>query len=297
LLTTVGVTVDEILSVKPRKQVKHVDVAIVVNGAIGLIIEDKTVSKEHNDQLKRYLKPQVAAELRVSPDQLHGIYLKTGNEAGRDFPERWSPYMRADLLAAIGQGVETGSDIARDFIERLMRIETRTQAFLTNNFLRSPHDYLGVEGFYQWLEGAVSHLSAEWSDWGYVANASGGFLGFWTGTDEHRLQGLESFQLYLQFHGGDTVYARMSRWDGGRVEVAELRAACDLLGKLSNSPAVVWRKPTRHRAGASAYAAQALFDGDEHIAVYLASGVFDKVTTMARLRSLWDCLLRSDSAH
>ena len=138
LLDKVGVAADGIRSVRTNKQLSHVDVAIVVNEEVGLIIEDKTDTRDHDDQLEQYLKPTVAAQLDVAPDQLHGVYLKTGNEAGwRKLPARWDSYTRNDLLTAIGHGTESGSDIARDFIERLRRIDRDTEAFRSGDFLNS----------------------------------------------------------------------------------------------------------------------------------------------------------------
>lgn len=300
LLDKAGVAVSEIRSVRTKKQVSHVDVAIVVNEEVGLIIEDKTVTRDHDDQLTRYLESTIAAQLNVSHDQLHGIYLKTGNEpGGREWPPRWSSYMRDDLLGAIGHGVESGSDIARDFIEHLRRIDQDTEAFRSSDFLNSDAKWTnprGIEGFYQWLEGEVPGSAISWSDWGYVPNAMGGFYGFWAGAG-WALPEIPQLQVYLQIHDGCSAFARMSRPDGGRVEVSDLRNALQILQRQSTGIGVSWQKEgMRHRSGNSANVARLWFGDDQNFAVYTSEGAFDEAGTTERLRLVWQDLTARSSA-
>ena len=43
------------LSEAPKKQYKSIDVLLTVNDKYKIIIEDKTYTSEHDDQLNRYL--------------------------------------------------------------------------------------------------------------------------------------------------------------------------------------------------------------------------------------------------
>ena len=298
LLDKAGVAVEEIRSVRTEKP-WPVDVAIVVNEEVALIIEDKTDTRDHDDQLKRYLEPAVAAQLGVAPDQLHGIYLKTGNEAGgRAWLDRWHGYMRDDLLTAIGHGTGSGSDIARDFIEHLRRIARDTDAFRSGDFLNSDAKWTnrrGIEGFYQWLEAEVPDPESSWSDWRYVSNPAGGFTGFWAGIG-WVLPEMPEFEVYFQIHDGCNAFARMSRIDGGRVEVADLWGALAILQRQSVEIGVSWRKPGRYHSGDSASVAKLWFGDDPNFALYTAQGEFDEAGTAERMRLVWQDLSARSSA-
>jgi hypothetical protein len=293
LLARADVAVDEIRSIRTSRQLGHIDITIVVNDEVGLLIEDKTETRDHDDQLRRYRSPAVAARLKVSFDRLRGIYLKTGNEASRDeWPEGWRPYTRADLLAAIGLSTDSGSDIARDFIEHLRQIDRDTEAFRSGGFLISDAKWdnpRGIEGFYQWLGAQVPGTDTAWWDWRYVANATGGFYGFWTGAD-WVLPEMPQFDFYLQIHDGHAAFVRMSLRGGGRVEVVDLRNALEIIQRVRPQSEVSWRKPRRHNAGESASVAQLWVGGDQHFAKYTAKGKFDETGTADRLRLVWQDL-------
>ena len=72
-----GPHVNEYRSIEIRRQWNDIDVLLVVNGDTAIIIEDKTNTKDHSDQLRRY-KEAVARE---HPDyRIAAVYLKTGDQ-------------------------------------------------------------------------------------------------------------------------------------------------------------------------------------------------------------------------
>ena len=69
-----------ITSVEAGRQWEHIDIWAVVNETEAIIIEDKTGTGEHSDQLTRYR--EFALDYYSGKGvNLHCIYLKTGNES------------------------------------------------------------------------------------------------------------------------------------------------------------------------------------------------------------------------
>ena len=65
-------------SVEIRRQHKHIDILVLVNQDIVLIIEDKTHTADHSDQLRRYYE-QISEE--YPGRKVVGIYFKTGDQS------------------------------------------------------------------------------------------------------------------------------------------------------------------------------------------------------------------------
>ena len=70
----------KISSVDCKKQEHHIDVFAVVNNHYALIVEDKTNTSEHDNQINRYLE-WVKKQDKYSSLELHCVYYKTGNES------------------------------------------------------------------------------------------------------------------------------------------------------------------------------------------------------------------------
>jgi hypothetical protein len=69
--------VSEYRSIEVRRQWKDIDVLLVVNGDTPILIEDKTDTKDHSDQLPRYKKVIAGA---FPEDRIAAVYLKTGDQ-------------------------------------------------------------------------------------------------------------------------------------------------------------------------------------------------------------------------
>jgi hypothetical protein len=298
LLDASGVAVADIKSVSVHKQVARVDLAIVVNGQIGLVIEDKTHTSDHSDQLKRYITNVDVVNLLglVNAEQLYGIYLKTGNEATRpSWPDRWVPYTRSQLLAALGNTVDSGSDIARDFIAHLKHIDERTGAYQRDFFLRNrakpTANWQGVEGFYQWLETCFPEPRHTWyRGWGYIPNPAGGYLGFWFGNGRF-LREMADHKLHLQVRHGGPVNARLEKVDWTPVGTPDKYRALGVIQAASANSGINWVKPPKFGTGKSVAVAEVRFDGDEFLALYDDDGVFDEMDTARRVADLKAFLL------
>ena len=69
-----------IKSVNTTRQKNHIDVFAIVNEKYAIIIEDKTDTSEHNNQLERYEK-WVIEQKEYSALETHIVYYKRGNES------------------------------------------------------------------------------------------------------------------------------------------------------------------------------------------------------------------------
>jgi hypothetical protein len=172
----------EITSIECKKQEHHIDVFAIVNEEYALIIEDKTNTSEHGNQLKRYSE-WVKGKEQYSELDLHCIYYKTGNESyaklkrleenyTKEYPEEnFSIITREDVLSVLKQSTTTNA-IFCDYVEHLQKIQDLTDSYLSLPIKK--WSWEAWQGFYMALEKEL-----QTGDWGYVANPSGGFLGFW----------------------------------------------------------------------------------------------------------------------
>ncbi|PSF11785.1 hypothetical protein C7H09_05870 [Marinobacter fuscus] len=167
-----GRAVPDFSSVVVTPQDERIDVLCVLDEKFAIIIEDKTNTCEHSDQLTRYLTK--VKERDYEPENVLAIYLKTGDQSHYNdvYRKGFQPFLRRDLLAVLESGAQTPSDIFHCYLEWLRHLEARVEAYRTKP-LQSWGWHAWI-GFYKALK---EHLGE--GDWGYVPNQSGGFLGFW----------------------------------------------------------------------------------------------------------------------
>lgn len=186
----------EIHSIDCKKQEHHIDVFAIVNEKYALIIEDKTYSSEHSNQVERYSK-WVKKHKEYSKLELHCVYFKTGNEshyklnklAEKYDLEHFTIVTRKDVLNILHK-TESHNAILRDYVDHLQNLQDRTNSYLTLPIT----DWKSWEwqGFYMSLETELGT-----GDWGYVANPNGGFWGFYW--HWKKVSSNPEMELYLQF--------------------------------------------------------------------------------------------------
>lgn len=181
---------EEIKSVEITQQFNRIDVFVVVNEEYAIIIEDKTFSSEHSDQLERYLESIKAmvkdgtGENRFSGDKILPIYLKTGNQSDYSGVVRagYKPFLRPDFLEVLKSGkmAEITNAIFLDCYEYLQEIEDDFNSWRTRPMLNSDGQdnwsWTAWEGFFSCLQ---ENNGLRAGNWDYVANPSGGFLAFY----------------------------------------------------------------------------------------------------------------------
>lgn len=191
----------EIRTVEVKKQDENIDVLCIVNGEYPIIIEDKTLTINHGNQLANYME-RIEKRIDAKGNSLYKkeniipIYFKTYDQASYKNiidTNKYQAFTRTDFLSILNGGNELGIDnaIFNDFREHLMLIESRVQSYLTLD----PNQWKSQSwvGFYSKLqqELGVGH-------WNYVSNPTGGFMGFWWGLGQGK--------PYLQLEHGKLCF-------------------------------------------------------------------------------------------
>jgi len=182
--------------VNAGRQRENIDIWAEVNDEYLIIIEDKTFTSEHSNQLKTYQK--VAKKYcEENKFKLICIYLKTGSEAKSSLDiiaEKGYALVTRGELIEFFKKFKINNEIFNDFIEKIVRLENAENAFegeIVKNW-----DWNCWTGFYQYLD---SQLNI--SNWRYVSNPSGGFLGIWW----HFLK-WKKYYVYLQIEQGNLCF-------------------------------------------------------------------------------------------
>ena len=118
----------EINKVEVRKQDSNIDVLCIINEEYPILIEDKTSTKNHSDQLSRYLnkiKDRSYPEEKIFP-----IYFKTEDQASyKDAIENgYAPYLRSNFLDILTT-YQGKNSILIDYRNHLQSIEDSVQSF------------------------------------------------------------------------------------------------------------------------------------------------------------------------
>ena len=188
-------------SVNVQTQVDRIDILVRINAnqsdnRVILIIEDKVSTLEHSNQIERYIctaKTNYDGEY----DHMVAVYLKTGNESRKKRPnkDKCGRFLRRDLLRVLDGYKDTKNVIVNDFRAHLQRWENETNAWECSHYDQWKCKWRAWEGFYSALEKRFSG----WCGWGYVSNASGGFIGWWWGSEKIRSRDSHA-NLYIQIH-------------------------------------------------------------------------------------------------
>jgi hypothetical protein len=252
----------EYRSVVVRPQWNNIDVLLLVNGGIAVIIEDKTNTKDHSDQLSRY-KATVA---RKFPDyHIAAVYLKTGDQCDYGSAERagYGCFLRDHLLDLLKHGERSGvrNDVFSDFTRHLHGVEESVRGFLT---VEPQHwERPQWKGFFMALKDKLGD-----GDWDHRGHAGGGSLTFrW-----HCLM-----ERYLALHGAELGF-RIVVADESQQEAKWSEWSRKLLAK--NGITGIRIKQSRPRPGTRMKVA--VLDGDYRRQD--AGGLLDLAGTVETLR-------------
>ena len=187
-LKSLGVAA-EIKIVNVMRQFGKIDLLIDVNESILLLIEDKISTFDHGDQLVRY-QAIIRNHASFSQRNLICIYFKTGDQARYEYlrDKNFLPYTRQDFLKVLQSANYIENDILREFTSYLQNWEDRVEAY--NLLPIDEWDSDAWTGFFKRVRSLIKD-----ADFGYVPNASGGFMGCWFSG------GLENNPLYFQMKG------------------------------------------------------------------------------------------------
>lgn len=184
------------LSRPAERQYKSIDILLTVNDTYKIIIEDKTYTREHDNQLQRYYDT-VTADF---PGYIvKGVYFKTGFQSNRsEIDQCGYAYFGLDrILHTIEKyALHTSNLIFLSYYHYLNEFSSQIKAYLTLPIWK--WGWAQINGFYDSLKNDTAFLQGMNCDYRYVANPSGGFYGMWLYNDNyHEYQG-HSYELYLQ---------------------------------------------------------------------------------------------------
>ncbi len=178
---------ESIDSLKIHRQDHNIDVLCIVNDKYAVLIEDKTGTANHSDQLVRYLD-EVKSRALYEEKNILPIYFKTEVQ-GRysDILEAgYQLFLRPDILQVLNL-YQGNNAILIDYRSHLQKISMWEESYIVER--------LEKWYWYSWM-GFYSRLQSEGIDcvdWGYVPNPRGGFLAFWW-----HFQGDDTCGQYLQ---------------------------------------------------------------------------------------------------
>ncbi len=238
----------ELRQLEIRKQYKNIDVLALINGGVALLMEDKTRSNEHSEQLVRYVS--TLDQEGYSEDGLLPVYIQNGDQGSYRHIQKagYVPFLRRELIDILREYELVGGHnaILTDFLRHLQVIEDQVQSYM--HLPPDKWEWYAWTGFYHRLQEAL-----EDGEWEYVSNPRGGFLAFywyWHGDDQ--------CQQYLQLEESQLCFKIWVRDPSERISFKRLWHSRILEeGKDSSLPIV---KPSRLRDGQ--WMTVAIVDGD-----------------------------------
>lgn len=197
---------EEILSVE--RQVEHIDVLIDTTSHI-LIIEDKTYTNEHDDQIIRYVKNIRSNDKKSSADKkIKVCYFKTGDYVQGYVPSAEQKVLsekdcyslkRDDMLELLENNC-TENLIFESFYQRLNSVRERIKDCDDSNIMTWNTE--------KWFDYLYNALQGHKFNIGWVHNARGGFYGCWF--DWHNVTGGENYkQIEIYFADGKTSQVKL----------------------------------------------------------------------------------------
>jgi hypothetical protein len=187
----------EVKKVVAGRQWENIDVWAEINDKYLIIIEDKTTSSQHSNQLIRY--KEIAEKWCEEKNYtLICIYIKTGNEALSSLKnvekQGFQIFSRQDLINLFSKHPSVKNEIFIDFYERLMHLEAANSRYESVEIGKWGADEW--TGFYQHIDKKVGLTS-----WGYVPNPAGGF---WSAV--LNWEQWTDFPVYLQIEQGKLCF-------------------------------------------------------------------------------------------
>lgn len=166
-------------SVHVQRQVEGADLVVRVGTTHVLILEDKTDTDAHGNQLERYPE-RIAA--RYPGRQVLKVFLKTRDQASYDAVRHhgWALFQRGDLLAVLRACPAGDNAVYRDFLDHLEQVERDVQRYRTAPVAHWTARDAAYTGLFLALQTALGP-----SDWRYIPNPRGGLMGFWWGQVPH----------------------------------------------------------------------------------------------------------------
>jgi hypothetical protein len=165
---------DNVHEIKVKRQYKNIDVFVEINNDIVLVIEDKTNSSRHGNQLENYqniIKKEFPNHRNIF------IYLKTGDETNHELEKiqniGYKVYDRKNYISFFNDHiVDVNNDVVKYFYERLKKLENNVNQWEGKKVDEwNNNDFIG---FFQFIEKNEDDKKIL-KNWSYVPQKDGGF--------------------------------------------------------------------------------------------------------------------------
>lgn len=163
-----------------------------------IIVEDKTFTSEHDNQLIKYKDGinKMFPEYEVS-----GVFYKTGFQSNLKAAENagYNIITREKILKFLKQFIaKTGNQIIIDYYNYWNDFQADVDLFSEKPI--KDWNWKQIYGYYNYLQKSLSPINDNyWKGYNKVANPAGGFYGFWFGkNDDHVMINNNKFGIYLQ---------------------------------------------------------------------------------------------------
>lgn len=214
-----------------KKQYKNIDVLCIVNDIYPIIIEDKTHSSEHSEQLKRYFD-EISQE--YLSENIIPIYFKTGDQS--HYPKTYHLFHRTDFLNILN-AYKGNNEIVCNYRSFLQKLEGEVNSYKT--LALNDWTYQSWIGFYKALQDSLGEEVIEW--WGMVVpRGQAGYLSL----SSKRIELETGVSIYWEIKGKNGLKIVISVEDESRR--ADLRNKYHqlIINKFPN-----FRKPARFGTG------------------------------------------------
>jgi hypothetical protein len=173
------IPVPTIETIEITRQFESLDILAIVNKTYAILIEDKTFTKDHSNQLIRYRESvkieypkliQLPIYYKIS-DQSHFQSVKIAG---------YIPFKRRMMMGILKKGIDNGvnNSIFLDYYQHLNILDENISSYKITPVAN--WDSFAWQGFYQELQEEIP------GNWGYVPNKAGGFWAFWWKSKSHK---------------------------------------------------------------------------------------------------------------
>lgn len=257
------------LSCAPEKQVDKVDVLLTLNDKYKIIIEDKTYTSEHDDQLSRYRE---SIKTKYPDYTVVGVYYKTGFQSNKKtIKDKNYIYFGLDKIYTIlDKHINSiNNDIFKDYYYYIEELKTEKDKF--KKLPVAEWNWAQINEFFDYMK-SKSYGNMNY-DYGYVPNKTGGFYGMWIYNSTYGYYDNSKYELYLQCEFVDqklNICYKASSQDGSIIDKATRENFIwenDNGNWIDNAKSFGFTKPQRYGTGKTV--TFGLYKDNEQITDYL----------------------------
>lgn len=182
-------------------QFKNIDVLLIVN-QYAIVIEDKTNTNVHSDQLNKYIQAIKNSEYK---DQTSiQIFFKTYDQSNYKniIKDQFHLFLRKDILEIFHQYPNIDNDIYQDFYQRIQKLENDVEAYKTTAM--SKWSNRQWTGFFKNIQTRLNtdNIHSNWTFGNHLGRPFSVLFWCWKGND--------GAQQYLQLEQWQDTIFRLS---------------------------------------------------------------------------------------